>query len=114
MRKIERRLEDILEAIERIQARVDLDDERTFRADEMLQVWVVHHLQIIGEACRKLPDELKEQHPEIPWKQVVGMRHYLVHEYFRVDLETTWRVIEDELDELHAKVEGIREDLEDD
>lgn len=113
MRKADRRLADILEAIERIQSRVESADETIFRRDEMLQVWVVDHLQIIGEACRKLPDDLKEQHPEVPWKSIVGMRHYLVHEYFRVDLDTTWQVIDEDLDELRSQVRGIRDELDD-
>jgi uncharacterized protein with HEPN domain len=113
MRQDERRLEDFLDAIGRIESKIDLDDESAFRADELLQVWVVHHLQIIGEASRKLSDDLKEQHPGILWTKIVGMRHYLVHEYFGVDLDTTWRVIDEELDELRDKVQSIRDALDD-
>lgn len=111
MRKTDRRLEDILEAIDRIQSRIDPDDRATFRADEMLQVWVVHHLQIIGEAARKLPDDVRQRAPSIPWKEIVGMRHYLVHEYFRVDTETTWNVVQNELDDLRAGIQALLQNL---
>jgi uncharacterized protein with HEPN domain len=114
MRKVAQRLKDILHAIDRIESRIDRDDEAAFRSDEMLQVWVVHHLQTIGEACRKLPDDLKAQHPEVPWKSITGMRHYLVHEYFRIELDTTWQVVEEDLQDVRRKVEGIIAELEDD
>ena len=101
-----------MRAIEHIDSEIDRNDKSTFQSDEKLQVWVVHHLQIIGEACRKLSDDLKRDHSEIPWKQIIGMRHYLVHEYFRVDIDTTWNVVSEELPELRAKIEVIKASLE--
>lgn len=108
----ERRLQHALEAVERIESRIDGIDEDSFRSDELLQVWVVHHLQIIGEAFRKIPDELKKEYPDVPWKNVIGMRHYLVHEYFRIDLDTAWNVVDDDLPELKGQIDRILEDLE--
>jgi uncharacterized protein with HEPN domain len=63
------RLQDILEAIERIQSRAQIEK---LQEDEMLQVWVLYHLQIVGEAVRSLSVELTQQHPEVPWSQIVG------------------------------------------
>lgn len=108
-----RRLDHILTGIDRIQSRTEDVSEEQFRSDELLQVWVVHHLQVIGEACRSLPDDVRDAHPEVPWRNIVGMRHYLVHEYFRVDLDTTWNVVEEELPDLRRQVEDIRRQLAD-
>ena len=112
MRTDRQRIRDILRAIEQIESEVSVDEKDSFQSDEKLQVWVVHHLQIIGEACRKLSDKLKRQHPELPWKQIIGMRHYLVHEYFRVDINTTWNVVVNDLSDLRTKIEAIEESFD--
>jgi uncharacterized protein with HEPN domain len=77
------RLQDILDAIQRIQERIG-GGRQQFESDEMLQVWVVHHLQIIGEAARSISPALRVAHPGIPWTNVIAMRNLLVHEYFGV------------------------------
>ena len=64
MRDDQQRLKDILEAIERIQRRAGTDREE-FERNELLQVWIVHHLQIIGEAASRVSDELRTRHPEV-------------------------------------------------
>jgi len=111
MRSTERRLADILEAVRRIQRKVEDVDRDEFGRDEMLQVWVVHHLQIIGEACRNLPEDLRDRYSDIPWSEIIGMRHYLVHEYFQIDLDTTWNVVRNELDPLAEDLECVLEDV---
>ena len=80
------RLQDILDAIQQIQERIG-GGRQQFENDEMLQVWVVHHLQIIGEAARSISQALRVAHPEIPWASVIAMRNLLVHEYFGIDIE---------------------------
>ena len=55
-------------------------------------------LQTIGEAVNQLPDELKQKHPEIPWRQIVGLRNMLAHVYWQVDLNTVWKILEPEGD----------------
>lgn len=100
------RLLDISEAIENIQRYAKRGAEE-FAADELLQVWVVHHLQIIGEAVARLSDPLKEKHSDVPWKQVVAMRNILVHDYFAVDVDEVWAVVENELPGLKGQIESI-------
>lgn len=56
-----------------------------FDADPVIQMGFAHLLQIIGEAARLIPDDVRSRYPTIPWKQIVGMRHMIVHEYFRID-----------------------------
>jgi uncharacterized protein with HEPN domain len=99
-------LEDILEAIERIERYADRGRE-VFDADELIQTWVVHHIQIIGEAVGKLSDDLKEQHPEVPWALIKAMRNVLVHFYFGIDLDKVWGVVVGDLPELKQKVHTI-------
>lgn len=68
MRSDRERLLDILEAIDRIDSRKA--DRQDFDSDELLQVWIVHYLQIIGEAASRLSDDLREQFNDVPWGQV--------------------------------------------
>ena len=75
------RLADIIEAIEKIETHTSAG-KAAFAIDEMIQVWVVHHLQILGEAANMISKELIEQYPKIPWRKVIGMRNVLVHHYF--------------------------------
>lgn len=112
MRDERQRLLDILEAIEFIE-KYTVRGRTAFEQDELIQVWVVHHLQIIGEACRALPSPLREQHPEVPWKKIIGMRTILVHIYFDVDEEIVWSVVENELPTLKRNVKLILETMED-
>ena len=80
---------------------------KRFIADEMLQVWVVHHLQVIGEAARSISQTLRLAHPEIPWTGVIAMRNLLVHEYFGVDLEEVWSTAVTDLPLLKSQVASI-------
>lgn len=61
-------------------------------------------LEIIGEAVKKIPEELKIKYPEIEWKDIAGMRDKLVHEYFGIDYELVWDVIKNEIDELELQI----------
>lgn len=106
MRNDRARLCDILEAIERIDTHKG-DDRLGFDHDELLQVWFVHHFQIIGEAASRLSDEIRAQHPEVPWGQMIGMRHILVHGYFEVDLEIVWNAAQINLTQLKKQIENI-------
>jgi len=100
------RLLDILEAIERIE-RYAARGREAFENDELLQTWVVHHVQIIGEAARKVSESLRRGHPEVPWAQIVAMRNVLVHDYFGVDTEEVWVAVERDLPDLKRKLQAI-------
>lgn len=112
MRKDRVRLQDILEAIVKIEQYTDRG-RQAFDTDEMLQVWVVYHLQILGEAASKLSPELRIRYPDVPWTQIVGMRNILVHDYFGIDLDVVWTVIERDLLQLKPQISAILCDLED-
>jgi uncharacterized protein with HEPN domain len=97
---------DIMEAIERIE-RYSQTGKQAFKDDELIQTWMVHHLQIIGEAAGRLDRAFHESHPQIPWPQIVAMRNILVHEYFGLDLEEIWQVVENEVPQLKKDLAGI-------
>ncbi|MFM6191089.1 DUF86 domain-containing protein [Planktothrix sp.] len=106
MRNDFEKLKDILEAITRIEKYAILG-KTNFEEDELIQTWFVQNLQIMGEASRALSADFREQHPEIPWSQMIGMRNILVHNYFEVDTEIVWSVIEQNLPELKTQIERI-------
>ena len=96
MRDDSGRIEDILEAINRIE-RVAVQGKDTFFEDEMVQVWVIHHLEIIGEAARGISPDFRKSNEKIPWSEIIGMRNILIHHYFGIDRDAVWRVVEHDL-----------------
>jgi uncharacterized protein with HEPN domain len=106
MRSDGERLLDILEAIEMIEARMP-DNRLAFDQNDLLHIWFVHYLQIIGEAASRVSDELRQKNPQIPWEQMIGMRHILVHGYFEVDLDIVWSVVEKDLQDLKEQVQAL-------
>jgi len=106
MRDPKERLQDILQAIAAIERYRD-QDRATFEHDEMLQVWFLRHLQIIGEAARALPEDVRNLAPEIPWPKIIGMRNILVHGYFEIDTEIVWEAVQKDLPTLTPAVEGL-------
>jgi uncharacterized protein with HEPN domain len=100
------RLVDILDAIDRVY-RHTRSGREAFERDELVQVWVLRHLQLIAEAARHLPQEIRTQYPEIPWAAIVAIRNSLVHDYFAVSLEIVWQVVERDLPALRSQVETV-------
>jgi uncharacterized protein with HEPN domain len=100
------RLVVILDAIDRVYRHTGGGRE-AFERDELVQVWVLRHLQLIGEAARRLSQEIRTQYPEIPWVAIVAMRNFLVHDYFAVSLEIVWQVVERDLPALRSQVEAV-------
>jgi uncharacterized protein with HEPN domain len=94
------RLTDIVEAIELISAEVAGITIKQFGADRR-KCWLVERgIEIISEASRRLPDDLKSRHPSIPWPKVAGIGNILRHEYEHVAYDVLWRVVHDDLPEL--------------
>ncbi len=106
MRDPYERLRDIQEAIANIMKYTDRGRD-SFDQHELVQTWVIHHLEIIGEAARSIPQGFKDSHPEIPWKQINGMRNILVHQYFGINRDRVWAVIEADLPNLKKGVDAI-------
>lgn len=110
MRKNRERLLDILEAIERIEKHTS-GGKQEFAGSDLIQAYVIHHLQIIGEAARSVSPEFKKNHPEISWSEIIGTRNILVHAYFDIDLDITWLVVEKDLPILKEQVKAILDEF---
>lgn len=112
MRDESERLRDILEAIERVE-KYAARGRAAFDEDELVQTWVVHHIEVIGEACRALPDEFQARYAGVPWSDIIGMRNILVHHYFGIDPDAVWAVVEHDLPDLKLNVRAILRELGD-
>ena len=109
-RPIDLLLNDICQAIDRIEQYIENLSFDAFSKDRKSVDAVVRNLEIIGEAASRLPDEFKEKYSEIEWYKVVGLRHRIVHEYFGVDLEIIWQILQKDLPELKHKIMQIMSD----
>lgn len=110
MRDDKERLQDILDSINHIE-KYAVKGFEAFSQDELIQVWFLHHLQIIGEAARSLSQNLTDKYPEVPWGEIIGLRNVLVHNYFEIDQEVTWGIVENDLPPLRKQVETILREL---
>ncbi len=107
MTKDHERLRHILEQISYIEQFIqDTRDIKTLKATERC-------IEIIGEACRAISDQLQSQYPKVPWRSIVGMRNILVHEYYQLDNETIWDIAENKIPVLKDWIIGILEQLDD-
>lgn len=78
-----------------------------FELDDLMQNAVMRQIQIIGEAARKLSPQCQEEHPEIPWNEIIGMRNRLVHEYFHIIPRRVWDIVEKDIPELIQLIEPL-------
>ncbi len=100
-------LEDIRSAIARVERYTSGLKREQFLADEKTIDAVVRNLEIIGEAVRWLSDDFKLRHAGIPWDQIAGLRNRIVHDYFGLDLEIIWQVLQTSLPELRQQLDKI-------
>ncbi len=86
-------LEDIVFAIQRIREYTSGMEYENFRFDNKTVDAVIRNFEIIGEAAKRLPSELKKHHPEVPWEEMYRLRNKVTHEYFGIDYETIWDIV---------------------
>ena len=102
-------LQDILAACKKIEAIAAATTEEGFLSDEVLPAAVLHHLTVIGEAIHRLSTEIRTRHPEVPWQQIVAVRHRIVHAYFDLDWQILWNTAMDDIPQLREQVSRILE-----
>ena len=100
------RLRDVLEALDAIERHAPLDQAH-FNANELVQVWCMHQLLLLGEAVAHVSETVRIAHPEVLWRQIVGMRNAIVHGYFQVDADEVWQVLVRDLAPLRHAIEAI-------
>ena len=104
-------LKHILECITLIKKYSRKIDKSTFLNNTKTQDAIIRRIEIIGEASKNVPKYIKAKYPEIPWKKIAGMRDILTHEYFGVDLNLTWNVVQKELPKLEKQIKNALKDL---
>lgn len=110
MRSVRDRLQDILDAIAQIEIE-QAKGEVVFLREPLVQVWMLHHLMIIGEAVRSIEPGFRQGHPSVPWRQIGGMRNILVHDYFRINERIVWETVEHHLPLLKADIRRILDQI---
>ncbi|MEW6263783.1 MAG: HepT-like ribonuclease domain-containing protein [Thermodesulfobacteriota bacterium] len=106
MRKDIDRLHDILDAIEAITRHIQGGRE-SFDRDELIRVWCLRHLEVIGEAAARMSEAFCSRCQNIPWREIIGMRNTLVHGYFDIDWDQVWNAVENDLPVLRREIEAI-------
>ena len=101
-RDYKQQFDDILQAITFIRDYVQDMDFKAFEADRKTQDAVIRNLEVIGEAARTVPDEVRDKASEIEWYKIIALRNILIHEYFGVNLKIVWDVIQNKLDALES------------
>ncbi len=106
-------LDDMLEAVGKIERYTESLSYEQFRKDEKTIDAVITNFAIIGEAAKHIPAKIEKHYPEIPWKEMAGMRDKLVHEYFGIRLDVVWETIRVRLPQLKNLIEELLEDFDD-
>ena len=110
-RSVKRYLQDILDAIEKIKKYTAKVDYEMFSKNEMMIDAVLMNIAIIGESVKKIPEDVKERYPDIPWKDIAGMRDKVIHDYFGVDVNIVWETIKKDVPELEQKIKVMLKEL---
>jgi len=100
-------LEDILQAITKIRQYTTGLSPAAFAEDTKTLDAVVRNLEVIGEAAKTIPKAIRSQHPEVEWKKLVGLRNILIHEYFGLDAELIWDIIQNKLITLEEQIRAM-------
>jgi uncharacterized protein with HEPN domain len=105
-------VEDILDGMNKAEELLERVSYSQFENDFRINFAVVRALEIIGEATKRLPEELRQRYPDIPWRGMAGMRDRIIHGYDNVDLQIVWDVVKQDIPEIKPKIEQILIDYE--
>ena len=103
-------IEDIVSSIEKIEEYNQNLDFHAFKENNLVIDAVVRNLEVIGEAAKNVPEEIKKKYSFIPWLQITGLRNKIIHAYFVVDLKIIWQIIQKDLPELKESIRKIIEE----
>ena len=109
MRSDKERLKDILSAIKQIDKHKNYQH---FSENELVKIWIIHHLLIIGEACSKVSELLKNEYPDVPWTGPIDVRNMIAHEYFRIDFNIIWNIVDRNLPPFKKQIQKLLDDIE--
>lgn len=105
-------LKDIFEAIVAVQSFIEGMDFNVFVEDDKTTSAVVRKLQIIGEAAKNVPETIRQKYPQVPWRNMAGMRDRIIHAYFAVDYVVVWDTLKVDIPQLQPIIQQILEDME--
>ena len=105
-------LNHILDAIKKIEKYTKGIDEEAFKKNDLVQDGVIRQIEIIGEAVKRLSNDIKSQSPDVPWQDIAGMRDKLIHDYFGVDIDTVWLTVQKDIPFFKREIKRIIENLE--
>ena len=100
-------IEDVLESMDKIARYINGLDYDTFIKNELVVDAVLRNLEIIGEASRNIPENIREKYPDIPWKRMIGLRNIIIHDYFGVDSSIIWKIVTTNLSETKPKIKSM-------
>lgn len=99
----------MVDVARKIAERIARLDRASFDADEDARLALTHLVQTLGEAARRVPAAIRERHRAIPWPEIVGMRHKIVHDYLTIDFDLVWDVVSVEIPKLLPELESLLE-----
>ncbi len=104
-------IQDIAESVARISLYTLNMEYEEFRKDKKTQDAVIRNIEIMGEATKKLSEDMRKDYPNIPWKNIAGTRDKLIHNYFGVNIDIIWSIVQIEIPSLLPKIERIYQNL---
>lgn len=105
-------LDDILDGVEKIKRYTREMTYEEFVEDQKTVDAVLRNFEVIGEAAKNVPDDIREEYDDVPWSEMAGMRDKLIHGYATVELQIIWTTIQEEVPALGAQISSVRDELE--
>src|SRR5690242_6936426 len=104
-------LQDIISAAQAIESNTSDLSYEGFIADDNRVKAVLFDLSLIGEACRTIPDEIREKRPEVEWGKIVGLRNFIAHVYWTIKVEKIWEIVKEDVPELRRQIQTLLDEM---